>query len=101
MVDGSWGRHEPSTIDHQPSTVEVSMGLGEAVRRGRERHPDKDALIVGERSWSYGQFDAITDRLAASLLRLGVRPGDRVALLFTNGAEIVFGYYACFKIGAA
>src|SRR2546425_725848 len=89
------------SINHQPFPKEVSMALGEAVRRGREGHPDKEALNVGGRGWGVAQFDGTRDQIAASLLGLGVRPGDRVALLFANGAEIVFCYYACFKIGAA
>src|SRR5581483_10412395 len=36
----------------------------------------------------------------ATLLQLGVQPGDRVALHFSNRPEMVFGYYACFKCGA-
>jgi len=76
------------------------MALSDAVRRARERQPEKPALIVGERRWSYEQFDEITDRIGAALLRRGLQPGDRVALHFANSAEIVFGYYACFKIGA-
>jgi acyl-CoA synthetase (AMP-forming)/AMP-acid ligase II len=76
------------------------MALGEALRQGRERHPEKPALLFEEQSWTYTQSDAITDRIAASLLRQDVRPGDRVALLFTNCPELAFGYYACFKIGA-
>jgi long-chain acyl-CoA synthetase len=77
------------------------MALSDAVRRARERQPAKPALIVGERRWSYEQFDEITDRIGAALLRRGLQPGDRVALHVANSAEIVFGYYACFKIGAA
>jgi long-chain acyl-CoA synthetase len=76
------------------------MVLGESVRQGRARHPDKPALLFEERCWSYAQLDEITDRIGGSLLDVGVRPGDRVALLFTNGPEMVLGYYACFKIGA-
>jgi acyl-CoA synthetase (AMP-forming)/AMP-acid ligase II len=30
----------------------------------------------------------------------GVGPGDRVALLFANSPELVFCYFACFKLGA-
>jgi long-chain acyl-CoA synthetase len=76
------------------------MSLAEALRNGRQCHPDKPALLFEERSGSYAQLDEVTDRIGAALLRHGVRPGDRVALLFTNCPEMVFGYYACFKIGA-
>jgi long-chain acyl-CoA synthetase len=76
------------------------MALGDALRRGRAEYPDRPALVVDEQTWSYAQFDEITDRIGAALIRLGVRSGDRVALLFTNCPEIVFCYYACFKIGA-
>jgi acyl-CoA synthetase (AMP-forming)/AMP-acid ligase II len=76
------------------------MGLGDLVRQARARHPEKMALIAEDGRWTYEQFDEITDRIGAALMRRGVRPGDRVALHFANGPEIVFGYYACFKIGA-
>jgi long-chain acyl-CoA synthetase len=76
------------------------MALADAVRHARARQPEKHALIVGERRWSYEQLDEITDRIGAALLRRGLRPGDRVALHFANSAELVFCYYACFKIGA-
>ena len=76
------------------------MSLGDTLRRQRERHPEKRALLFEEQSWTYRQLDAITDRIAASLLEQGVQPGDRVALLFSNRPELVFGYYACFKSGA-
>jgi long-chain acyl-CoA synthetase len=76
------------------------MSIVDRIRQARARHPRKKALIVEDRHWTYEQLDEITDQIGASLLRRGIRPGDRVALHFANGAEIVFGYYACFKIGA-
>jgi acyl-CoA synthetase (AMP-forming)/AMP-acid ligase II len=76
------------------------MSLGDTLRRQRERHPETRALLFEEQSWTYRQLDEITDRIAASLLEQGVQPGDRVALLFANRPELVFGYYACFKSGA-
>ena len=51
-------------------------------------------------SWSYAEGDALTDRIARGLLGQGIGPGDRVALLFTNCPQLVFCYFACFKIGA-
>src|SRR5262245_45136389 len=80
--------------------MEHAMTLADTVRQARTWHPEKTALVCEGRRWSYQQFDAITDRIGAALLAHGVRPGDRVALHFANGPEIVFGTYACWKIGA-
>lgn len=76
------------------------MDLGNALRTGHSQYPTKTALIMEERVWTYADLDTATDRMAAGLLALGVSPGDRVAVHFTNGFEIVVAYYACFKIGA-
>jgi len=76
------------------------MELGNALRTGNSQYPTKTALIVEERIWTYADLDMATDRMAAGLLALGIKPGDRVAVHFTNGFEIVVAYYACFKAGA-
>ncbi|WP_323189376.1 AMP-binding protein [Kitasatospora sp. NBC_00240] len=48
-------------------------------------HPERIALLVrGGGSVTYGQWRASAVRAAHGLARAGVRPGDRVALLFTN-----------------
>ncbi|WSL65986.1 AMP-binding protein [Kitasatospora herbaricolor] len=48
-------------------------------------HPERVALLVrGGGSVTYGQWRASAVRAAHGLARAGVRPGDRVALLFTN-----------------
>jgi long-chain acyl-CoA synthetase len=76
------------------------MALAEALTRGRDQYPEKTALISGDDRWSYAELDAITDRIGARLIGIGIRPGDRVALHFANRAELVQSYYACFRIGA-
>ncbi len=76
------------------------MPLADAVRTAATQHPARAALIVEQDRWSYAEFDAVTDRIAARLLAAGIAPGDRVALHFTNGFEIAAAYYACFKAGA-
>src|SRR5437899_5639069 len=56
--------------------------------------PSSPALIQGDRVLSYGELDARADRVAGGLRGLGVEPGDRVALLFSNDwrfAEVLFG----------
>jgi long-chain acyl-CoA synthetase len=75
------------------------MPLHDAIHRGARDYRDRPALLCENQTWSYGELDAITDRMARNLLAAGLQRGDRVALLFANGPEIVFSYYACFKAG--
>jgi acyl-CoA synthetase (AMP-forming)/AMP-acid ligase II len=76
------------------------MTLQAALAEGARDFPDRPWLSCDDQAWSYAEADRITDRLARGLMAAGVEPGDRVALLFGNGPEIIFSYYACFKIGA-
>jgi long-chain acyl-CoA synthetase len=76
------------------------MILGEWLQTGRFSYPDKTALIFNQQNWTYAELDEIANRLAASLIQLGIQPGDAIGLHLSNCPEMVFCYYACFKIGA-
>jgi acyl-CoA synthetase (AMP-forming)/AMP-acid ligase II len=76
------------------------MLLGRILHDTRQRTPDKIALWFDDKSWTYGELDDATDRIAAALGAAGVRSGDRVALFLLNCPELVFSYFACFKLGA-
>jgi long-chain acyl-CoA synthetase len=76
------------------------MLIGRVLSETRKRTPDKIALWFGEKHWTYAELDDATDRIAVTLLNAGVRPGDRVALFMPNCPELVFSYFACFKIGS-
>ena len=65
-----------------------------------QHFPDRAAIIFGDKAWTYREFDEMTDTIAAAFRRLGVQAGDRIAIHLLNRPEIVFCYYACFKIGA-
>jgi fatty-acyl-CoA synthase len=74
--------------------------LGELFRHRARAHRDRVAVTDGERSLSYGELDARTDRLAGALLARGATQGDRVALLARNCTEYLEVELACAKIGA-
>lgn len=76
------------------------MRLGETLRRARRQCPAKAALHFEGGSWSYGELDDRSDRVAAALHAAGVRAGQRVAMFLPNCPELVLGYFACFKLGA-
>lgn len=62
-------------------------------------HPAKIAVVQGEVRASYGEINAMANRLASSLLREGVDRGDRVVILFENGLEYIVSYYGILKAG--
>ncbi|HVF07922.1 MAG TPA: AMP-binding protein [Actinomycetota bacterium] len=77
----------------------------QCVDRWAERTPDAVAVVwEGEdgdvREASYATLGAMTDAVAATLLELGVRRGDTVALLMPMAIETVVALMACSKIGA-
>ena len=76
--------------------------IGDNLDRTVAAHGDRDALIdhASGRSWSYREFGADVDAVAAGLLRRGVGKGDRVGIWAPNCPEWTIVQYATAKIGA-
>lgn len=60
------------------------QGVGDLLHRAAGRHPDKVAVIDGDRRFTYREFDVVVNRLANHLAERGARKGDRLALLAHN-----------------
>lgn len=73
--------------------------LNEILRVGLHSHPDDPALVSAESSWTWRELESASNRLAANLLSLGLRPGDRAASLMPNRTELLVFYLACIKAG--
>ncbi len=80
----------------------IGRTIGEDLERTVARQPEHEALVdlPAGRRWSYGQLDEAVDRVATSLIQLGIAQGDRVGIWSPNCAEWVFVQYATAKIGA-
>jgi long-chain acyl-CoA synthetase len=65
----------------------------------RER-PDAPALLFKGATVTYGQLERSSDACAAALIALGVRRGDRVALLLPNCPQFFVAEFGAWKIGA-
>jgi acyl-CoA synthetase (AMP-forming)/AMP-acid ligase II len=63
-------------------------------------HPQRVAVVDGERTLTYGALDERSRRLADTLARRGVGRGDRVALLAENRAEVLELFLAAARLGA-
>jgi acyl-coenzyme A synthetase/AMP-(fatty) acid ligase len=81
--------------------------LGTALTHGQalQGRGDKLALLWenaagARRSFTYNQLEALTNRLASSLQRLGIHRGDRVFLRLPNIPEFYLSALAIAKLGA-
>ena len=66
---------------------------------GKWRASD-DAVICGEVKWTWKEFTSATYRLANALIDLGIKPGDRVGLLMSNGLPMVQAIFGVVRCGA-
>jgi long-chain acyl-CoA synthetase len=70
--------------------------LADAVRE----RPDQRALIFKGRTISCAELDRLSDAFGAALIGLGVRPGDRVALVLPNSPQFMIAELGAWKAGA-
>ncbi|MEV6310565.1 amino acid adenylation domain-containing protein [Streptomyces sp. NPDC051840] len=82
----------PSVRDDLPLIVDV---LGRRI----VATPDATALVGEVRSYTYGEFGARVARLAHLLLRRGIRPEDRVAILSDDPVAQIIALYAVLAAG--
>ncbi|MBL6749870.1 MAG: AMP-binding protein [Nevskia sp.] len=75
------------------------MQIGDLIQRAAHFYGDAVALVDSHRQMSFRELDAATDRVGHGLLALGLKPGDRVAVLLPQTIESVVAYYALAKAG--
>jgi acyl-CoA synthetase (AMP-forming)/AMP-acid ligase II len=71
-----------------------------SLRSTARRVPGDPALAFGDRACTYAELDAAVDRTASALAGLGLRQGDRFALMATNSDRFVVAFYAALRCGA-
>ena len=69
------------------------------LRAGLETRPEDHAVITHGARLTWRELEDSSTRLAANLIGLGLKPGDRVASLMPDRVELVLHYLACIKAG--
>jgi len=94
----SWvSRYDPGV----PPTCDCpDWTVPDLLRRSAARFANSIALLFYGRRIRFDELDDLTTRFALSLRSLGVRPGDRLALMLPNIPQAVIGYYGALKAGA-
>ncbi|MEU8894500.1 long-chain fatty acid--CoA ligase [Nocardia sp. NPDC048505] len=80
--------------------MNATLSLASILAEQAWRRPEHLALVEGEQRLTFAALWEQARGQAAALIELGVRPGDRVALMCPNTAEFPRAYYAILAAGA-
>ncbi|MGI9483422.1 MAG: class I adenylate-forming enzyme family protein [Hyphomicrobiales bacterium] len=75
------------------------MNVYRLLENGLTKNPDAVALASLEKQLSWIELDQEIDAIARGLLAFGLRPGDRVASLMPNRADLLAHYLGCMRAG--
>jgi acyl-CoA synthetase (AMP-forming)/AMP-acid ligase II len=75
------------------------LNLGQNLKVNAKKFPATVALKDSKRAFTYPEVNRRVNKLAHSLLSLGLEKGDKVAVLLENSIEIVEVYLATAKTG--
>ena len=74
--------------------------LGALVSEAAQRHAEDTFLLWRGGRMSFGELDRRSGQYARGLAELGVRKGDRVAVMLDNGPEYLLAWFGIAKLGA-
>ncbi len=64
------------------------------------RYPDNPAIIYEGKRICYKELNGFVDALAYHLKGLGIKKGDKVAIMLSNCPEFIISYFAALRLGA-
>ena len=76
------------------------LTLVDYVDKAAKERPDDSMLIFKKRKISYAEVNKLSDEFAAALVSLGVKKGDRVALVMPNCPQAIICRWGSWKVGA-
>jgi len=84
----------PSSCEYPDST------LPELLRLSSSRFPNTPAVLFYGNQINYFELTDLVTRFALFLYKIGVRRGDRVAIMLPNIPQAIIGYYGALAVGA-
>jgi long-chain acyl-CoA synthetase len=99
MNDKPWLAHYDKGVPH---TVEIpNAPLFHFLEESARKYPDRACTIFKGAVITFKEMNELTDRMAAALVDLGVKRGDRVGIFMPNTPQFVIAYYGILKAGGA
>ena len=91
----SYDKGVPHSLKPYPKMTVVDY-----VDKAAKERPDESMLIFKKRKLSYAEVNKLSDEFAAALFSLGVKKGDRVALVMPNCPQAIICRWGSWKVGA-
>jgi long-chain acyl-CoA synthetase len=93
-----WLKSYPSQV---PPDIDIPLkSISQTFDEATEKWKSRTAIIFYGTEIKYQALREKVDRFATALFSLGIKKGDRVALLLLNSPEFVIAYYGAMKVGA-
>lgn len=77
----------------------LGMTWGDLFDKHTDIYPDQIGLVDDQGRWANKELRREVDRLAVSLMKLGIKPKDRVLVQLPNWHEFFYSFLAVQKIG--
>jgi len=83
-----------------PTSIEYPKApLFHFLEEAARKYPDRACTIFKGAVISYREMNAMSDHMAAALVEMGVKKGDRVGLFMPNLPQFVIAYFGILKAG--
>ena len=79
----------------------TTLNLASMISHHARLTPQKEAIVAGDVRLTFGDLEAMSNKVANALIEMGVGYGDKVALNCTNVPYFPIVYYGIMKAGAA
>ncbi|HLA08841.1 MAG TPA: long-chain fatty acid--CoA ligase [Anaerolineales bacterium] len=97
MNDKPWLAHYDKGV---PQTIEYPKApLFHFLEEAARKYPDRACTIFKGAVVTYKEMNAVTDSIAAALVDMGVKKGDRVGMFMPNTPQFVMAYFGILKAG--
>ena len=83
-----------------PAEIDIEkVTMAEALTRTAKKYPDRVGFIYMGTKITFGALEKMVNRFTRAFLDLGVKPGDKVAMLLPNIPQIIIADHATYRVG--
>ena len=100
LTDGFVSFPADRAAEYRRAGYWTGLPLDSILSRGAGTWPDRPAIIDSECSYTFAELDNLADLVAARLIAMGLRAGDRVLLQLPNTTAFAIALFGLLRTGA-